>query len=240
MKISLSVQVPLILIAWLFASCSSWAVEDQNRFIELPDDNNTETYDLNTVQMIAPSRFTIIKTTIDNPDVMKLELTALGTLQSYCTHPDGAYPAPAELLTLGPPDMPVRNIEVESAKKNKVRSVNWFYPYKRLALQTTAGIEERFTIPVPCVSSKLSKSDVQRWILETRAVITNGTQAKYQFDCKRGMMSIPIFGEDDPAKAQMVFAQGGWLRDYVLVCNKVTNEFPFLPETPQAPNVHPQ
>ena len=90
--------VPLIFVAWLSASYSSWAVEDQNRFIELPDDNNTETYDLNTVQMIAPGRFTIIKTTIANPDVMKLEVTALGTLQSYCARPDGAYPAPAELL----------------------------------------------------------------------------------------------------------------------------------------------
>jgi len=221
--------VPLIFVAWLSASYSSWAVEDQNRFIELPDDNNTETYDLNTVQMIAPGRFTIIKTTIANPDVMKLELTALGTLQSYCARPDGTYPAPAELLTLGPADMPVKNIEVESDKKNKVRSVNWFYPYKRLALQGTAGVEERFTMPVPCVSSKLSKSDVRRLILENRAVITNGTQAKYQFDCKRGMTSLPIFGKDDPAKAQMVSAQGGWLRDYVLVCHKVTNEFPFLP-----------
>jgi len=230
-------NVPLILIAWLFASCSSWALENQNRFIELPDDNNTQTYDLNTVQMIVPGRFTIIKTTIDKPDVMKLELTTLGTLQSYCTRPDGTYPAPEELLTLGPPDMPVRNIEVESDKKNKkARTVGWYYPYKRLAFHTTAGLEERFTMPIFCAN----KSADQKMVLESRATITNGAQAKYQFDCKRGMMSVPIFGEDDPAKAQMFFAQGGWRNDYVLVCYKVTHEFPFLPEPPEAPNVHQQ
>ena len=229
-------KVPLILIAWLSASCSSWALEDQNRFIELSDDNNSETYDLNTVQVIVPGRFTIIKTTIDKPDVMKLELTALGTLQSYCARPDGTYLAPTELFTLGPPDMPVRNIEVGSDKKNKLRTVDWFYPYKRLALQTNAGLQERFTVPVFCAN----KSAVRKLIVEWRATITNGTQAKYQFDCKRGMMSVPIIGEDDPAKAQMFFVQGGWRNDYILVCYKVTNEVPVLPEPPQAPNSHPQ
>ena len=131
--------VPLIFAAWVVASCPSWAIDDQDRFIEFLGDNNTETYDLSTVQMIVPGRFTIISTTIDNPDVMKFELTVLGTLQGYCMRPDGKYPAPTKLLALGPADMPVKTINVENNKKYQTRTVDWDYPYKRLRLKPLPG-----------------------------------------------------------------------------------------------------
>lgn len=125
--------IPLIFAVWIVVSCPSWAIDNQDRFIEFPGDNSTETYDLSTVQMIQPGRFTIISTTIDNPDVMKFELIVLGKLQGYCARPDGKYAAPAEILTLGLSDMPVESIEVESNKKYHTRTVNWSYPYKRKA-----------------------------------------------------------------------------------------------------------
>jgi hypothetical protein len=55
----------------------SSAIEMADRFLELSTDRDTTTYDLSTVQIIVPGKFTVIKTTIDDPDVMTLELTAL-------------------------------------------------------------------------------------------------------------------------------------------------------------------
>ena len=93
--------------------------DDQDRFVEIPGDHSTRTYDLSSVQTILPGRFTIVSTTIDSPDVMKLELKALATLQTYCSRPDGQYPPPADLFTLGPPEMPVKSIEVETNSKSR-------------------------------------------------------------------------------------------------------------------------
>jgi hypothetical protein len=207
------------------------AATAQDRFIEFPGENYTTTYDLSTVRILQPGRFLIISTTIDNPDVMKLKLQGLATLQTYCARPDGQYPAPADLLTLGPPDMAVKSIKVESHKTYQTRTVEWDYPYKRLALKTQGGEVERFNV-LHCKSPKESEADVTKLNLEQRSSITNGYQSKYVFDCKRGMMSVPLFGDDDPAKALMFTAQGGFFRDYVTVCHKVTHETPYLPESP--------
>ena len=145
---------PLICTIWLVASCPSWAGDQEKRFLEFPSGIDTTTFDLTTVQMVQPGRFTIISTTIDDLDVMKFELTVLDTLRAYCTRPDGKYPAPAKLLALGPPDMPIKSIEVRN--QNQTRTVEWDYPYKRLAIETTAGIMERPFLPVFCESPKVS------------------------------------------------------------------------------------
>jgi hypothetical protein len=50
---------------------------------------------------------------------MKFKLKVLSTLQTYCTRPDGQYPAPADVLTLGTPDIPIKSIEVKSGQANK-------------------------------------------------------------------------------------------------------------------------
>jgi hypothetical protein len=152
------------------------AAAEQDRFIEFPGDNDTMIYDLSTVQMIQPGRFTVVSTTIDNPDVMRLELQALAALKTYCARPDGQYPAPADLLTLGPPDMPVKSIEVESHKAYQTRTVEWFYPYKRLAYKFESGLQERFSTVIYCESPKVSAADAKRQNLESRSVITNGLQ----------------------------------------------------------------
>ena len=227
---------PLICAIWLVASCPSGAGEEK-RFLEFPSGHDTTTFDLNTVQIIQPGRFTIISTTIDDPDVMKFELTVLYTLRDYCTRPDGKYPAPAELLTLGPADMPVKSVEVESHKKYQTRTVDWSYPYKRFALETTAGLIEGPMLPLFCESPKVNKSDVTRHISEGRSVITNGVRSKSLYDCKRGMVSLQIFGEDDSAKATMAGVPKGSraFKYYLSVCWAVTHEVPTCPNKGTSP-----
>jgi hypothetical protein len=102
---------PLICIMWLIACCPSWARDQKERFLEIPNDKTTVTFDLNTVQIIHPGRFTIIETEIDNPDMMRFELKVLAVLRTYCARAAGQYAAPADLLMLGPPDMPVKKLK---------------------------------------------------------------------------------------------------------------------------------
>ena len=98
---------------------------------------------------------------------MKLELKALAILQTYCSRPDGQYPPPTNLFTLGPPDMPVKSIEVETNSKYQTRTVVWYYPYKRLAFSLQGGeLEERFTMPLHCQSPKVSSSQATKLQLE--------------------------------------------------------------------------
>jgi hypothetical protein len=91
---------------------SSWAVDQDKRFVEIPSANSVHSFDLTTVQMIQSGRFAVVGTTVDNPDVMKLKLKVLATLRTFCGKPAGKYPAPADVFTLGPPDLPVESIEV--------------------------------------------------------------------------------------------------------------------------------
>jgi hypothetical protein len=64
--------------------------------------------------MIQPGKFTIMSTSVDDADVIKLELKALDTLRNFCKRPDGKYPPPTDLFTLGPPDTPIKTIDVET------------------------------------------------------------------------------------------------------------------------------
>jgi len=68
------------------------AADSSDRFVEysMPD-GSTQTFDLATVQIIVPGRFTVIGTTIDNPDVMKLKLMTLNTLRPFCERSTGKY-----------------------------------------------------------------------------------------------------------------------------------------------------
>jgi hypothetical protein len=74
----------LICMIWLVASCPTWVSDQDKRFLEFPNKKDTVTYDLNTVQIIQPGKFTVIETTIRNPDVIKFELKVLDTLRTYC------------------------------------------------------------------------------------------------------------------------------------------------------------
>jgi hypothetical protein len=108
---------PLIFSVLLIAGVPSLAGQDDKRFIEFQRRGSTETYDLSTVQILQPGRFTIVSTSIDAADVMKLKLKVLDTLRTHCKQPSGTYPAPTDLFILGPPDMDVESIEVQSISR---------------------------------------------------------------------------------------------------------------------------
>ena len=100
-------QSPVISLMMLIGCFQSLAAQDNKRFVEFQERVLTQTYDLSTVQMLQPGRFTIVSTQIDDADVMKLELKVLDTLRTCCKEPDGTYPAPTDLFALGPPDLPI-------------------------------------------------------------------------------------------------------------------------------------
>jgi hypothetical protein len=223
---------PVICAVSLAASCPSWAGDQEKRFLEFPSDRATTTIDLSTVQLIQPGRFTVIETTIDNPDVMKLELKALATLRTYCGRADGKYPAPADLLTLGPPDMPIESIEVKSSqsklagKTYPFKMVSWSYPYKRIALGST---ELQYPAFLHC--KQFDQTEDQSYS-EARALVMNGNRTKYLYDCKRGLDGIFLNEDDDPKKALTHFVSKGTyaFEHYQAACLAVTHEAPYMPE----------
>ena len=65
---------PLIFSILFAACCPSLAGQDE-RFVEVPWANDqTLIYDLRTVQMVQPGRFTIVHTLIDDAERMAFEL----------------------------------------------------------------------------------------------------------------------------------------------------------------------
>jgi hypothetical protein len=221
----LPAPMPLICAFWFFVvSCPSWAGEQEKRFLEFPSDTNTTTYDLNTVQVIPPGKFTITGTTINNPDVMKFEIDALLVLKTYCTRADGKYPAPANVFTLGPPDMPVQSIDVASNPANSVKRIAWYYPYKRLAVDWGHDASQTLTI-LECGSSEREQL---LYFRKAMAVITDGIPQKSKFDCKRGLIGFFL---DDKEDAFMTFAPKGTraFQQYQSVCQAVMHEAPYMP-----------
>jgi len=197
------------------------SVAQEDRFVVSPDANSVTTFDLNTVQIVQPGRFSIVQTETYQPDVMAFALNAQDILGKFCAQPDGKYPPPRGLLSLGPPDMPVQNIEVMRD------SVVWQYPYRRLAYRDEQKLH--FLI---CRGE--GKTQAQ-WFLEQRAEITNGKRMKYLFDCTRGMSGHFFPGSDDPAKAMMSFVKPDTMGEayYERVCLAVTKKMPY-PAKPTA------
>jgi hypothetical protein len=216
-------RLPLICSMWLVASCPSWAGDKDGRFLEFQLENGTQTYDLNTVQMIQPSRFAIISTTINNRDVMKFELDALDILRTYCARADGKYPAPANVFTLGPPDMPVQNIDVASNPTNLAKRILWYYPYKRLAVP---GLGQTLTV-LSC--NLASETEDLSYFWKAKAMITDGTRQKSLFDCKRGLMGFYLYDKEG-ALTDFVPKGTQAFEEYRSVCRAVTHEAPYLPE----------
>jgi hypothetical protein len=214
-------QSALTFLALLIACCASWASDEQNRFLEVPTQNDTLTFDLDTVQFISPGKFTIITTTIDNPDVMKFELKTLGTLRQYCARPDGKYPAPTELLQLGPPDLPVQQIEVDSTA-NGSKGVSWEYPYRRLSAKYWSSLH-----------CKLGSRTENELFMESYNRITNGQRSKEIYDCKRGLIGILVDENDDYTKAPLIspVRPGSNGENYYrAVCLAVMHQEPYLPK----------
>ncbi len=212
----------------MIARCPCWAGEPPTRFLEFPNDKHITTYDLSTVQVIQPGRFSIISTTIDNPDVIRLRLKALDTLQTYCSRPYGEYPFPADLLTLGPADMPIKRIEVRKYSDLTGKLVMWYYPYKRLAMSTPSEIEEEVD-SVDCFADFKAQN---QWFHDRLAVITNGSHMTEVFDCRRGLHGL--MSVVDPSKALVGTVHPGTFQEdyYFRVCATVMHEVPYFPEPP--------
>jgi hypothetical protein len=209
----------LICTVWLVASCPSWADDQQKRFLEFPSGNDTTTFDLNTVQIIQPGRFTIISTALDDPDVMKFRLKAIEIMRSHCARPGGKYPAPPDVLTLGPPDMSVEDIEVIAQNQSSLKHVKWSFPYKRFASGSQQGLE-------------LFVCERQSEYSEVRRIILNGIRMKRLFDCKRGLLGVFVREDDDPTKAITGSVPIGSraFEYYLSACQAVTHEAPYVPE----------
>jgi hypothetical protein len=209
----------------LAAVSTARAGDEDRRFLEFTGGGDTTTYDLNTVQIIQPGRFTIVSATIDIPDLMRFKLKVLDTLQTYCTRADGQYPPPADLLMLGPPDMPVKSIDVGSNPTNLVKRILWFYPYRRLAVSMEQGLEQTFEI----LSCNLgSEAEDRSYFRKAMAVITDGSRLKHLFDCRRGLMGFFL---DDNKDALTGFVPKGTqaFEQYLSVCRAVTHEAPYVP-----------
>jgi hypothetical protein len=209
---------------------SAWALDQEQRFVEFPNEKDTVIFDLSTVQMIQPGRFAVTNTTIGAPDVMRLELKVLDSLRTYCSQPDGRYPPPTSLFALGAPDMPVKNIEVQSSQTKlmgttiQTKVVTWFYPYRRLAFTTTEGPEQRYSM-LHCKGVPQTNDNYR----QLRAMITNGNRAKYVFDCRRGMMGLLFLEDEDLSKVTMeVVPRETRMSDfYRSICYRVTHELPY-------------
>ena len=198
--------------AFFVAPGPTSASEQQARFLQVPfGEMQTATYDLSTIQIIQPGRFSIVATTIDNADLMKLEVNAHVTLLAYCLRAAGKYETPADLLTLGTPDMPAKDIEVKEDKNGKF--VWWEYPYSKLAPDGA---------PVFC-KANLDEDNYSR--------ITNGMRGRELFDCKLGQIGIFLNEIDDPSKAFRWFVKPGTNSEleYFRVCNAVMHEVPYTP-----------
>jgi hypothetical protein len=93
-------MIALSYMALTIASRPCLAADLTDGFLEFHDKDSTTVYDLSTIKMILPGRFTIFKTHIDQPDVMKFESTVVDTFREFCKRPDGKYSAPPALFTL--------------------------------------------------------------------------------------------------------------------------------------------
>jgi hypothetical protein len=224
--------VPSACLSALLALAGQTSTLGQNRWIELDFSEMTVTYDLTTVQMLDPGRFTIRSNTQDHPDVIRLRLAALTTLKSYCGRPDGEYAPPSELFTLGPPDMPVEHIKVETQPGHTpFKNVVWGLPYLRLAVNLKNGPEEDmafFDCKGPAVESPDKEYD------EFRSIIMNGSASKVLYDCRHGIMGFFLNPDDPPSKAITIPGIGGaYLSAYLRLCPAIVGGMPYMPNSTQ-------
>jgi hypothetical protein len=229
-------KLSLLILSILFVTCRlSWAGQDE-RFVEFQHLGQTETCDLNTVQVTQPGRFTIVETTIDDADVMKLELKVLNALRSYCKRSDGHYPPPGDFFTLGSPDMPIKAIDVvthstQMAGQNKsFKSVFWYYPYERLTIHTNEDKVIQKEAVFSCSDESRKEEELYQLRRET---IMNGSRTKWLFDCKRGISGFFMDEDSDAlseALTRFVTPRTQGEEVYLSICLRVTHEKPYSPE----------
>jgi hypothetical protein len=186
----------------------------KQRFVEISLPNGSvDTFDLETVRYLLPERFTILSITIDDSEMLKLKLSTINTLRSFCKSKPGKYPVPKELLEHRNADMPLKDIEVFQSSFGK--EIHWFYPYKSLAWNDdNPGI-----FLFDCRENQFLPQ-VNR--------ITNGERAMSLLDCKRHLIgiSMPELDHGDPQKIIMAVPKDdsvSW-RELLVLCWKVTGK----------------
>ena len=68
------------------------AVTPDGRFLETRGNDDTTTFDLSSVEIIQPGRFSIKTTTIDNPYMLSWKLKLYAALRPYCSQQQGSTP----------------------------------------------------------------------------------------------------------------------------------------------------
>ncbi len=241
-------KLALLILSVLLLGCRLSLAGQDERFVEFsgalalhhrPTADQTYIYDLGTVHVMQPGRFTLVQTVIDDAGRMAFELKVLDTLRTYCRRPDGKYPPPSDVFRLGPPDLPVESIEVKTSGKWPFKTASWHYPYKRLAIEESNGTFSQVALYLHC---KGGHQDEQDEYLKRRARITNGTRYRQLFDCKRGiydMEGVPFVDDEEPSPEEIQKSMfpdpvpppntSGY-RVYRDICLRVTDEEPYSPE----------
>ena len=214
----------------LLFTVASTSAHGEGRWITLNYNDQTITYDLHTVQLIGPEEFTVVSTTVDRPDIMRFRLAVLKSLRSYCAMPDGNYEAPFRLLTLGLPDMPVYQIEVNgkesSAAGRQWKDVLWRLPYRRFAFNLSTGPEEDSGF-FSC--DGLSDLSPDEEYTDLQSQIIDGTSNKELYDCKRGAMGLFVNNDDPPSKAiTTTRILGAYSVSYLSLCLHITGHPPYI------------
>lgn len=218
-------KMSFILICCLFVF-SPLGANAGDRFVEISTDRNMTTYDMATLQTIVPGRFTVISTTIDNPDVIKLKMTAMEMLITYCEKPSGHYQAPTNVLTLGHPDMPIEKIKVESGfdeslgTKYPRKMVSWHLPYSKFGI---AGSPYSVFFRCKYMGNTISQERAM-W----RTQFLSGYREKTMYDCKRALMGTFLNEETAASQAIVMDVKGGYFRDYTALCQNL-GFTPYLP-----------
>jgi hypothetical protein len=216
-------RVARIALFSLLTVTSAHPEDIQNSFVEFKDEKQTITFDLRTVEVMQPGKFTIVETTVLNADVMRFELKVIDTLRSHCARPLGFYTAPAEVFTLGPPDVPVKEIEVGSRPAvagitGPYKLVSWWLPYFKTMAGTGAEYRSYRCDPGPYLET------------EARNVILNGTKSKTLYDCNRALRGYFFEDQNDYSKARIWPVKSGTVGAewYKGVCKAVTRKDPYL------------
>src|SRR5438876_11765442 len=63
------------------------------------DDDGDWAYDLSTVRLLSPGKFTIIYNVSYHPAFVRAKLKIFNALRPYCARPEGMYPIPGNLLS---------------------------------------------------------------------------------------------------------------------------------------------
>ena len=218
------------LVALMFVGQTT-TIFAQNRWVELDYNNFTLTYDLTTVQLVDPGRFTIMYTDQDHPDIVQLKLVVLKTLRTYCGRPDGEYDPPPELFTLGPPDLPIEKIEVKTRPGSRpFKSAGWHLPYHRLVLNFAKGPQEDTSF-FACEGPLVGPLDKEYEDLS--ADIMNGITSKVLYDCRHGIIGAFINADDPPSKAITgTNITGANLDAYVRLCAAIVGGVTYMPSNP--------